>query len=161
MWTTGMAYDTPSFLSETQASLTHRSPWLPLSNGTNQMLTHYRRGLVVLSSLVWNLYNRLLYNSVFGDHVPMILANALNVDLILIEESDEGLLTIETVQSNQDSRPTPLFLHKRPDYYNAIVPLSIFLLNPCDNAAMHMLTIPLTLTMLLINPTLYYLIYHH
>ena len=65
------------------------------------------------------------YNSVFGDHVPMILANALNVDLILIEESDEGLVTIETVQSNQDCRPTPLFLHKRPDHYNAIVPLSI------------------------------------
>ena len=65
------------------------------------------------------------YNSVFGDHVPMILANALNVDLILIEESDEGLVTIEAVQSNQDCRPTPLFLHKRPDHYNAIVPLSI------------------------------------
>ena len=66
------------------------------------------------------------YNSVFGDHVPMILANALNIDLILVEESIEGLFTIETVLSNcQDCKRTPLFLHKRPDHYNAIVPFSI------------------------------------
>ena len=66
------------------------------------------------------------YNSVFGDHVPMILANALKIDLILIDESIDCLLTFETVQSNcQDCKRAPLFLHKRPDHYNAAVPLSI------------------------------------
>ena len=44
----------------------------------------------------------------------------LVVRACVVHESDEGLLTIETVQSNQDCRPTPLFLHKRPDHYNAI-----------------------------------------
>ena len=53
-------------------------------------------------------------------------ANALNIDLILVEESIEGLFTIETVLSNcQDCKRTPLLLHKRPDHYNAIVPFSI------------------------------------
>ena len=66
------------------------------------------------------------HNSVFGDHVPMILANVLKIDLILIEESNDGLFTFETVQSNcQDCKRTPLFLHKRPDHYNVVVPLSI------------------------------------
>ena len=66
------------------------------------------------------------YNNVFGDHVPMILANALNIHLILVEESIDGLFTIEIVLSNcQDCKRTPLFLPKRPDHYNASVPFSI------------------------------------
>ena len=91
------------------------------------------------------------YKIIFGDHVPMILANDLNNDLILIEESDEGLLTIETVQSNQDCRPTPMFLQ---NILTITMVLYHFLLNPCDNAAMHMLTIPLILMMLMINASL-------
>ena len=56
----------------------------------------------------------------------MILANALKIDLILIEENIDDLFTFETAQSNcQDCKRTPLFLHKRPDHYNAVVPLSI------------------------------------
>ena len=66
------------------------------------------------------------YNSIFGDHVPMILANALNIDLILVMESIDGLFTIETIMSNcQDCKRTQLFLYKCPDHYNAIVPFSI------------------------------------
>ena len=66
------------------------------------------------------------YNSVFVDDVPMILANALKIDLILIEKSIGSLVTFETVQSNcQDCKRTPLFLHKRPDHYNAVAPLSV------------------------------------
>ena len=50
----------------------------------------------------------------------------MNIDLILVEESIDGLFTIETFLSNcQDCKRTPLFLHKHPDHYNAIVPLSI------------------------------------
>ena len=66
------------------------------------------------------------YNSVFGDHVPMILANASKIDLIVIEGSFDDLFNFETVQQNcQDCKRSPLFLHKRPNSYSAVVPFSI------------------------------------
>ena len=58
----------------------------------------------------------------FGDHIPLILANVLNIGLIIINESRDGLFNVETVQTNNEC--IRLFLHKRADYYNAIIPTS-------------------------------------
>ena len=64
-----------------------------------------------------------------GDHIIMILTIGFKIDVILIDESIDGLITFETVQSNcQDCKRIALFLHKCPDHYNAVVPLSIELL---------------------------------
>ena len=63
------------------------------------------------------------YDTVFGDHIPLILANVLNISLIIINESSDGLFKVETVQTNNEC--IRLFLHKRADHYNAIIPTSL------------------------------------
>ena len=64
------------------------------------------------------------YNNVFGNHVPMISECFENWSYL---RKHWRFIHFETVhQSNwQHCKRTPLFLHKRPDRYNAVVPLSI------------------------------------
>ena len=61
------------------------------------------------------------YDTDVGDHMSMMLPNGSNVGLTIIYESREGLFKVEMVQLNNDC--TPLFLHKRTDQYNAIIPI--------------------------------------
>ena len=77
------------------------------------------------------------YSNVFGDHVPMILANALKIDLILIKESIDGLFTLR--QFSQSVRIVSLLHCSCTNVLTIIRLLYHFLLNPCDNTAMHML----------------------
>ena len=63
------------------------------------------------------------YDTDVGDHMPMMLANGSSIGLTIIYEIREGLFKVETVQLNNDC--TPLFLHKRTDQYNSIIPISL------------------------------------
>ena len=77
------------------------------------------------------------YNSVFGDHVPMILANALKIDLILIEESIDVYSLLR--QLSQIVRIVSVLHCSCTNVLTIITLLYHFLLNPYDNTAMHML----------------------
>ena len=39
------------------------------------------------------------YDTAFGGHIPLILANVLNIGLIIIKERKDGLFNVETVQT--------------------------------------------------------------
>ena len=66
------------------------------------------------------------YDTIFGDLVPIILCNALNVDCMLIMEDSRGIIEAEFIKSAKRGVATNklIFLHKRGEHYNAISPKS-------------------------------------
>ena len=66
------------------------------------------------------------YDTIFGDLVPIILCNALNVDCMIIIEDSRGIIKAEFIKSAERGRATNklIFLHKRGEHYNAISPKS-------------------------------------
>lgn len=62
------------------------------------------------------------YDSDFGDLVPTIICNALNICLVLISRDvNEDCLTTQCI--NSDKGRTVIFLHKNSEHYNALIPI--------------------------------------
>ena len=59
------------------------------------------------------------YNTAFGDLIPLILANFLNLNLIIIEQTDNGCFRKITVNSSTPSL-SAILVHKFKDHYNGI-----------------------------------------
>ena len=87
-------------------------------------------GHCLLHSIVSSLKYQFLRNvNIDTNYLLGVISNEISqypeIYMCFIENID-GLFTIESVLSNcQDCKRTPLFLHKCPDHYNAIVPFSI------------------------------------
>ena len=63
------------------------------------------------------------YATEFGDLVPIIICNALNICLVLI--SDDGGLNVQIIDARANrANSTPLFLRKSFEHYDGLVPCS-------------------------------------
>ena len=79
----------------------------------------------LLDGLDKYIYNK-VYDSSYGDLVPIIMANALLIDIIIVID-DNNIITTEFTnctggEIKNDTRT--LMLHKKGNYYNAIVPIN-------------------------------------
>lgn len=67
------------------------------------------------------------YNTWFGDCVPLITANALRVDVTILNERDElpsGMCRLDTLEYfNSSPSETPIIIHRRGNHFNGVVPL--------------------------------------
>ena len=64
-----------------------------------------------------------LYNSSFGDMVPLILAQILSMDLLIIVEERHGFfLSCVEPRNRRGEVQKCVFIYKRGDHYNGIVP---------------------------------------
>ena len=66
-----------------------------------------------------------IYNSSFGDLVPIIIANAIRIDIwILIEDGNNISTELIKCTNNTDQNKTrTVMLHKKGKHYNAIIPI--------------------------------------
>ena len=66
-----------------------------------------------------------IYNSSFGDLVPIIIANAIRIDIwILIEDGNNITTELIKCTNNTDQNKTrTVMLHKKGEHYNAIIPI--------------------------------------
>ena len=63
-----------------------------------------------------------IYNQDFGDLVPLITANALGCDILIFKEQSSHVER-QRVYSDATS-PNLLYVHRRGDHYNGLVPIS-------------------------------------
>ena len=74
------------------------------------------------------------YDQSFGDLVPMILANALGLQINIIDERDDGSLN-EMVMSPEGGLIQCIHIHRRDEHFNGLIPAPNDLCAVCHEAA--------------------------
>ena len=63
-----------------------------------------------------------LYNTPYGDLVPLVLANALNINIVIIYEGIQGLAARAIYSDSGDEAAGEILIFKSPDHYDGIIP---------------------------------------
>ena len=63
-----------------------------------------------------------LYNSSFGDLVPLVIANVHNVNLLIVESCGNGLICNEVKSECNNNDTVNVILYRHMEHYDAVVP---------------------------------------
>ena len=83
-------------------------------------------GKTLLKELNDYVVNR-VYDTLFGDIVPNIVANALGIGFVLVYVSQQGKLCVNVVTSRNENNTYWVVLYKSGTHYDAVIPASSFL----------------------------------
>ena len=69
-----------------------------------------------------------VYNTVFGDFVPLIISNAFDISIVIITKADHGhsFQTIEPCKAGGSGDRKNVMLYKESDYYDSVVRRKIY-----------------------------------
>ena len=83
-------------------------------------------GKTLLKELNDYVVNR-VYDTLFGDIVPNIVANALGIGFVIVYVSQQGKLCVNVVTSRNENNTYWVVLYKSGTHYDAVIPASSFL----------------------------------
>ena len=82
-------------------------------------------GKTLLKELNDYVVNR-VYDTLFGDIVPNIVANALGIGFVIVYVSQHGKLCVNVVTSRNENNTYWVVLYKSGTHYDAVIPASSF-----------------------------------
>ena len=81
-----------------------------------------------------------LYNSEYGDMVPLICANALNADVVIAHRGDIGFNVMAVTPDTAEKLNPPFLVMKCGDHYNGLTPIDKII--PAQNVSEEEQTAP-------------------
>ncbi len=66
--------------------------------------------------------NKKRYNQAFGDAAPLIISNALRVELSILNETQHGIVEDISVLPTRETPSSHIYVHRERDHYNGLVP---------------------------------------